>query len=53
MSWLWTLLSLWPPVVVGIVGLVLFVLERGPAIGTKWIEFAERREAWRAQRRKR
>src|SRR5262245_13678880 len=45
MSWLWQMFSPWPPVVAGAIGLVIWVLERGPAIGIKWIEFAELRDA--------
>lgn len=53
MSWLWSVLFSWSPIIAVVGGLVIYIVERVPVIGMRWIDFAERREGRRAQRRER
>jgi hypothetical protein len=46
-------LGAWTPIVAVPLGLLIYVLERGPSIAVKWIEFAELREARRARKAER
>jgi hypothetical protein len=41
------------PVAAFIVGVVIYVFERGPVIGSGWIDFLDKLDDFRARRRKR
>jgi len=49
--WLYVL-AVFGPVVAVVVAVAVYVIERGPTVGTRWLDFFDRLDERRAKRRR-